>query len=423
MKSVCLAGLGFTSKTRHGFILPLTVLALTSVAFFLMYVSKLSSGYVSQVAHEDDILRCRTIAESVVNNVLGRIRQNPWKQRFFSPKPFGEINQPLFGGVYTLYVTDVPGKINEADIYIESRFGRVRRFFIWRYKFEFSILDCTGHLSSILFTSRNTNTFVPPSTGSPQQSFIDGILSDRSVNQEKSNEKAGVIKTLSSLIDVTKVLDGPNDPGAVTGSYPAVIPVIPPIVTPTASSTWTTLVNDDFESYPIKSVPPNFQEIVTQGGWTRLPAKILTFSGTKFLSFFDAKAMGVWELPQKLGDFSELKIECQTQIMSKGDYYGAELFKMGLTHKILLNMISYGNFTNPLRTFANRKIVFLYNLKNHTATINYYEGAQETQVLKDVPMESFAPDEKIRFFVLPSLFSEFDFRPIVAIDSLKIMTR
>ncbi|MBF0548457.1 MAG: hypothetical protein HQM08_28740 [Candidatus Riflebacteria bacterium] len=413
---------GLTEKKRKGFILPLVVLALTSVAFFLMFVSNMGSSYLSQVAHEDDTFRCRIIAESVITHVLAQIRQTTWKKRFFFPKPYKETNQTLFGGMYSLYVTDAPDRANEVDIYVDSKFGTVHRLFIWRYKFEYSILDNVGRLSEILFTYKSTPNFVPPTAGSPLKDLINGLLVERSNNQNKSDEKSATIKTLSHLGDIAQVLNGPDVVDVVASSSAVAIPVIPADLSPVASSVWTTLIDENFDNYALNKTPPDLQIFVIQRGYPFIIPQTLDLSGSRALGFYSAFRHGYWSFPNKLGDYSELKIECVVQL-PPAVFYNSNLFTMGLKKANLINNVySYGflwnRFSKPrFKLFAN------LDLKKMTASVKYSVNGVETNLITNGTIEAFSPDEQIRFFVEPMIFSTHIEEPMIAIDDLKITVR
>ena len=137
---------------KAGMLLPLILFASVSIVFLVMFVHYMSSGYNNQVAHVDESIRCQAIAESAFSTMQARVRDKPYSMRFFAGKGFRESGIRKLDGDYDLFVVDTPGKDNQADVYVEARYQRARKFLFWRMLFETSILDATGKSFPLLFT-------------------------------------------------------------------------------------------------------------------------------------------------------------------------------------------------------------------------------------------------------------------------------
>jgi hypothetical protein len=226
-------------RRRHGFFLPILILGVLSVALFIFAVSSLGSNYLNQVVYEEEALRCRVIGESVLTMVLARIRNAPWKDRFFAPTPHRQENQPLFEGTYSLYVLDAPGLTDQVDIYVEARFNRARRLFFWRFKHERSILDAAGRFLPILFTAGENQTIPQTGNVSPLAGTVAAIVAERGRNRERARAKVGALAGVSQLRDVINILDAPpeniilaEDPTRLNPPPPVAAPPTPPPVSP-----------------------------------------------------------------------------------------------------------------------------------------------------------------------------------------------
>ncbi|NCB39802.1 MAG: hypothetical protein EOM80_13640 [Erysipelotrichia bacterium] len=251
--------LRFLSKTfkASGFIFPLVVLGILAVAMFVVFVHSMGSAYSDQVAHVDEFSRCLAIAESGYNRVLAMIRNKPYRSRFFAKAPYRELNVPLFGGSYNLYVVDAPGHPWEADIYIEGIFQRCHRLFFWRVKFENSLLDAVGRIYPLLFTPRDAGEFPNTNDGSPLASVVDDLIATRKNNSAAVAAKAALIQPLTDTRDIIKILDGPTQivvaPDLAHGS--PVIPSASPLTPPPVAAP-TVILRETFDNIPEYSSNP-----------------------------------------------------------------------------------------------------------------------------------------------------------------------
>lgn len=216
---------------RRGFLLPLVILGILSLAFLIFFVSSLGSNYQTQVAHEEESLRCRVIGESVLSMVVARIRNATWKARFFSPKPFREEGVLLFNGSYSLYVVDSPGVRDQVDIYVEARCRRARKLFFWRFKYERSLLDIAGRLRQVLFQMADADGFPKTGADSPFAGTVENLIKERQENEERVQTKVGALAGVGGLADVLNILDGPQE-NILIAQDPTSPGNLPPITPP-----------------------------------------------------------------------------------------------------------------------------------------------------------------------------------------------
>ncbi len=235
-------------QNRRGFLLPLIILAVLAVAFFVMFVNSMGSGYSSQVAHVDEYTRCRIIGESAFATVLSRIRVNPYRDRFFAKRGYREYRTPLFGGEYDLYILDTPGGTAQADIYIESRYHRCKKIFFWRIRYENSLLDAAGKVYPLIFTACDPSQMTG-NTGSPMAGFVGDLLKKRQDNRKMAAQKSAQVRSLTQTKDIISVLNGPSG-GKVEEDPQRPVPVItpPPPLDPPPKAGWTTIYQENFDS-------------------------------------------------------------------------------------------------------------------------------------------------------------------------------
>jgi len=117
------------SETNRGFILPLAIFAALAVASFIMTVTMMSRESRNQMIHMNKEQNAFLIAYSAYSKVLAKISINPWSDRYYK-KGYPTENQiKLFGAEYDCYVTDSPGKPNQADIYVRVKLGELIRLY------------------------------------------------------------------------------------------------------------------------------------------------------------------------------------------------------------------------------------------------------------------------------------------------------
>jgi len=253
--------------SKDGIAFPLIVLGLLIVIPLFMALYSMNREYSGQVAHVDEVIRCRAIAASVFNTVQARIRENPYSKRFFAPQPFSENRNDFLGGEYELFIIDTPQKTMQADIYVLVTFRRVSRLYFWRILIETTILDAIGRLYPVIFTTLDPKVHGNGSPNSSANSFINQILEDRKRNRKTASDKAVQIKpkgTLSPIIDILQVPDpapanNDLDPAAGTiGNIPA-LPMPPKI--PVSS----VIFHEDFEGLTVGQFPPGWDYIYNLG--------------------------------------------------------------------------------------------------------------------------------------------------------------
>ncbi len=213
---------------NSGFILPMVILAMFSIAFFAVVVHSMGSGYSNQVTHVDEFARCRAIAESAYAKVLARVRNKPYRERFFAKAPCRELGVSLFNGQYNLYIVDTPGHKTQADVYVEAIYQRCSRLFFWRVKFERSIFDAVGRALPLLFVTRDASDFPLGGTGSPLAGFVDDLIKTRDTNNISAATKDSMVKSLTDTQTIITVLDGPTGVALASDPDHGALPIAPP---------------------------------------------------------------------------------------------------------------------------------------------------------------------------------------------------
>ncbi len=246
---------------RDGFLIPMVFLALLSIVSLVVVIHSMTSGYAGQVAHGDEVLRCRMIAESAFAEVLARMRDQTYENRFFKPR-FEEFGKSLLGGEYDLFIEDTAGKPLQADVYIRASYRRAKRLFFWRFVHETTILDAVGRMLPIIFTSLDAEQFPNQTSGSPFTNEIEELIKSRKENDMPAKERAGKIKPLSTLREVMVVLNGPDGKEIEDAVDPAPSSVPPSTLSPPAQEKpIQKILEEDYENVPPGTLPP---------GWTPL---------------------------------------------------------------------------------------------------------------------------------------------------------
>lgn len=241
---------------RQGFLFPLAVLAALSLAFLVVYILQMSSGYSTQVQHVNETGRALALAESVLAKVLGRLREAPFSQRFFSPTPFAETGVEMHGGTYDLFVADTPGRVDTFDVFVRVSFGRVRPLYVWRVQHQRSILNAAGKMSQILFDDLG-NIPVPTAVPSSPLAEVENRLAQRAANATRAAELAAILAPVTTAADSLSVLGG-NPGGSPIPTLEPPTPLPPPPApapvspVPTASPT----VPPEPTAVPVPTSPP-----------------------------------------------------------------------------------------------------------------------------------------------------------------------
>ncbi len=295
---------------RKGAIFPLLLLGLLSLAFLMAFLHFMGQEYAGQVSHAQEYLVVQAIGQSVFSQVLARIRNKPYAERFFHPQPFLANQEKLFGGNFDLFVVDTPGKPNQVDIYVNASYQQARRLFFWRVLIEHSILDAAGKVFPIIFSTFDSEKFPAGGTDSPFAAHIDQILTKRSQNKVPAGEKSAALATSTSLKNDLDILDGPSgekvidfvDPGAVPPPPSPTSPPVPP------TGPLTQIFDDGFSDTPLGGYPAGWQNLVPG-----ISGKIAqTDSGEKYL---EMTAKPGWTrcdiIPVNLGE--QFAYECEIE--------------------------------------------------------------------------------------------------------------
>ncbi len=297
---------------RTGIVFPLILFALVAMTFLAFFLQSMSSGYATQVAHCDEVVRCHAIANSLKSRVLARIGSKPFAERFFAKAPFLENRSGFMGGDYDLFVTDSPGKYQQIDIWIMVKFARVRRQYFWRYQHSPTLLDAAGRTMLLLFAPVDPDEKSLPADYGQVTKDIEKILENRKTNRKISVEKSSGVKPLNKLDKILEVLDSPvrqgmdeGDPGVVNNEVPVLSP--PPVLTENVifaedfSGTppnrgpngWDDhLVSDKSESLVQAPSGENVLNVKTQGGGGRAKGIPVTPVGDRLTYEADVMLQG-----------------------------------------------------------------------------------------------------------------------------------
>ncbi len=253
--------------SRRGVAFPLIVLGMLVVIPLLVVLFQMNREFTGQVAHVDEVIRCRAIAMSVFLTVQARIRETPYSKRFFTPKPFSEFMGDFQGGDYELFVSDTPGKPMQADIYVSVTFRRVTRLFFWRVRIETTVLDAVGRLMPILFTSLDPSRFGNGSPNSTADSYVNQILADRKNNRKIAAEKVAQIKPLGNLDPILDILQVPEKSPAANDADPAAATIgpVPPLPEPPKVPISSVIFKEDFEGLSDGQYPPGWTYVNNYG--------------------------------------------------------------------------------------------------------------------------------------------------------------
>lgn len=249
---------------KRGMIFPLILLGLFSLAFLVVFIHSMGQGFSTQVVHAQEHLVARAIGQSVFSQVMGKIMNKPYSERFFYPQPFLASNEKLFGGFYDLYVVDTPGKTNQVDIYVNVSYFRARRLFFWRVLIDHSILNAAGRILPIIFTPIESDNIPSGGAVSPFSAYINDILKKRKENALPAAGKAAALLSSSSLKDDLNILDGPTGDNVINfdDPQPVKLPVSKPLPKPPAGP-FTKIFEDTFADTPIGGYPAGWENLVS----------------------------------------------------------------------------------------------------------------------------------------------------------------
>ncbi|NLI76722.1 MAG: hypothetical protein GX442_09810 [Candidatus Riflebacteria bacterium] len=233
--------------SRAGIIYVLIIFALIGVVFFVSTISSLNRNYRRQVSFTDQKQLSFLIAYSVLSKTLARIHMEPWSKRFFKGQPCRETNVPLYGGEFSTYLEDSPGKVLQFDLYVVVSLGGKNELFFWRIVTNDDFFDISNRFQIKFFTMAEPSEFPrDAATAGRFASYIDGLLATRKTNQPASDLMAGRLQTLDDTREIAKILGArvpelpgstapgefsPNTPLTGQGEGPPSIPT-PPVGTP-----------------------------------------------------------------------------------------------------------------------------------------------------------------------------------------------
>lgn len=333
--------------SKRGMIFPLVLLGLFSLAFLMVFLHSMGQEFSGQVVHAQEHLVVQAIGQSVFSQVMGKIWNKPFSERFFYPQPFLATKEKLFGGFYDLYVIDTPGKRNQVDIYVNVSYFRARRLFFWRVLIDHSILNAAGRVLPIIFSPIDSDGIPSGGAVSPFSAYINDILKKRKENAVPAEKKSAAVLTSSSLKDDLKILDGPPSDDVIDfiDPHPVVFPVPGNLPKPPAGP-FTKIFEDDFADAPVGGFP---------GGWENLVSGISSKivqpgSGEKYLEMKGKTTFSRCDVvPVTLGQ--RFAYECEIEFPD-GNHGGA----VGFQFYILIGKEGYLRRANQFE-FENNGIL------------------------------------------------------------------
>jgi hypothetical protein len=226
---------GVKESWRRGFFLPMLILAVLAMGLLAVTMWFMGSNYANQVLHVDEGSRTLMIAEAKVGEMLARIRERPYRERFFAPTPFQELDAEMLGGRCDTFVEDAPPPaVDQADVYVRATWGRARRLYVWRFKHEETLFDAVGRLLPIFFVSLDASDFPRPGH-SPFAAALRDLIAVRGANEGNAALTAqSSLKQddLPALLGELKAYPPGMPIPAVVGSPPGQPPQMPPTLPP-----------------------------------------------------------------------------------------------------------------------------------------------------------------------------------------------
>ncbi|MBF0545544.1 MAG: hypothetical protein HQM08_13970 [Candidatus Riflebacteria bacterium] len=331
---------------RSGFVLPLVILAMLSVVFLISFINSMGSGYINQVLHVSEGFKCRIIAESVYSQVLAKIRNKPYRERFYANHPFYESNVPSLDGKYDLYVIDTPlPKVNQTDIYVQTTCQRATRLYFWRFQYESSILDAAGKMYPVIFASLTPKKLPSNIVSSPFGESIDQIIQERKQKNKISNSISQKIQSQDKIQDIITSING-NIGNLVDASDPAslTIPIATAPSTP-PSIVQSIIFKENFEKCNQGAYPPVLSPIFRGYDDSTLSAVVNNSPGTSTNCYQAAGASNFSRAeaihPVKTGKRLTYEVDVCFKDLGRGGSVGFLAANNGFLG--FFNTVSFGN--------------------------------------------------------------------------------
>ncbi len=212
---------------RSGLVIPLVILGIIALGFFVYSVSTLNRGYRTELRHLDVRQGMFNIAVAAFSRITAKLHSRPWPDRFFKAGPAIETGQALFDGSYDSFVLDAPNRPMQVDIYIRVRLFDSSQVFFWRIQAVDDLLDITNRVYPLVFTYLDDKDFP---TGNPPgfTSKVEEILQERKDNQPKATEMTKDLSGPSDVFDITRIT-GATPPGSEPPADPPVGTQDPPV--------------------------------------------------------------------------------------------------------------------------------------------------------------------------------------------------
>ncbi|MEW6708420.1 MAG: hypothetical protein AB1403_01230, partial [Candidatus Riflebacteria bacterium] len=126
---------------RKGFAVPLAIMAALSVGLFVLTLTTLGRNFRSNLSTLNTNQTMFNMAFSVYSDVLARIGEKSWDERFFKAGAFIQNNVDFDQAKISYQVNDTPGQDYQADLYIKVSLNSSSRVFFWRFRYVDDILD------------------------------------------------------------------------------------------------------------------------------------------------------------------------------------------------------------------------------------------------------------------------------------------
>jgi len=254
-------------RGSQGYVLLLAVAGAVAVAMFGTTLLSLNQGYRSQVMHTKEMQASFQVAYSGYQRILARLFLKPWEERFFKGTPVAENGLSLQEGTYDTYVTDAPGKPNQADIYVRvvmtgSKGSGVPRNYVWRIEHVPDLLD-SQYCRTIFFGEVHPDSF--PSGSTPTYSdTISQLVKKRDENATSALNLAAQLVGLTDLPAITGLLGAPpaNLPAGLDLPAPQSTTVPPGLTDPPPPAPASATMGDSLIAGKPKKAYPGSEKII-----------------------------------------------------------------------------------------------------------------------------------------------------------------
>lgn len=240
---------------KSGFAIPLAILASLSVALFIATLTTMNRGFRTNLHKLDTNQAMFNAAFSAYSNVLAKLREKSWDQRFFKDAPYIKNNVVFDRSHYSYQVFNTPGKEFQTDLYVKVTLQGDSRVYFWRFLYIDDILDTSGRAYPLVFIE-GIESELPVSS---IDAIVKGILDKRKQNQPIAQNKAKLANTLTNVNDVAEIVSATPGgrapiPIIADGTQSQTAPEIPGVFKTTAQRQQI----GESSPRPSPSAPPEF---------------------------------------------------------------------------------------------------------------------------------------------------------------------